>query len=155
MTEREPLTKDLWVCAVCRRPLDSYELFDDDGTVIHFSWHHTISDMVDRDVRHDPDPVRAADTGNEVVGTCDFCGAPHPTWVYPCADFVIGSNGMSGNWAACEKCRHAIDHGNWHNVADRAAGPLPNPFRETALRQIRQLHKAFRQHRTGKALPLT
>lgn len=148
-----PATEDEWVCRVCRRPLDSHERHDADGTLIAHRWQHTLIDVA-RGIDHDPDPVRLSDTGGEIVGTCDFCSAPHPTWVYPCTTFTLGTYGSVGDWGACDTCHRLIDTGQWARLTDRAVAHQPKAIRSQARRWVGTLHRAFRQHQTGDPHPL-
>lgn len=45
------------------------------------------------------------------VGICDFCSAPHPTWVYPADNFAMQRFGWGsdGGWAACDECSDLIE----------------------------------------------
>lgn len=145
---RTPATEEQWVCRTCRRPLDAYQRVDQDGTIIDFHWIHPAIDDT-RGVNHEPDPVRLNDTGGELVTVCDFCTAPHPTWIYPCTSFTLGPYGSVGNWGACTTCHQLIQRNNWNRITYRALAQHPHALRAQIRQMIEPLHKAFRQHRTG------
>lgn len=149
---RKPITEELWVCKICRRPLDLYEEVDpDDNSVLDFRFQHTAFDTrTDND--HSPDPVRASDSGGEVVGICDFCSGKYPTWSYPCKTFdLIGAYNSVGDWAACTPCHRDIGRANWKAVLKRALDTYPVERRSIAKDMVTQLHTDFRNNRTGPA----
>lgn len=145
----EPLTRDKWVCRICRRPLDPYQRHDDDGTVVNARWIHP---SADRPADHDPDPVPLEASGGEMVGTCDFSSDPGPTWRYPCGDFAVPWCGSVGDWAACDACHDLIERGVWTAVAGRAVAKYPEALRRGARREVDQIHRLFRKHRIGDAV---
>jgi hypothetical protein len=151
-TPYEPITTESWVCRTCRRPLDGYERRDPDGTIIEFRWQHTFQDIA-KGTNHDADPIRLADSGNEIVGTCDFCSQPGCTWTYPCESFRVGTYGSVGNWAACDTCHRAITRNDWNSITKRAVAHHPPAMQPAARTWVRQIHTEFRRHRQGPPTP--
>lgn len=45
------------------------------------------------------------------MAICDFCSAPHPTWLYPADSFEMRRDGWgsTADWAACEECSALIE----------------------------------------------
>ena len=155
----EPLTEELWVCRTCRRPLDLHTQLDPDGNIINYKWMHTHLDRIQPET-HPPQPVRANDTGGEIVGTCDFCSQPHPTWIYPCKSFNLpnptcqgAGYGSVGDWGACDTCHNLIQKGLWPQITQRAIKHQPKQLQPTAKRWVTQLHRAFRNNQTGQPHP--
>jgi hypothetical protein len=141
----EPVTREEWVCRVCRRPLDIYQAHED-GAVVEFRWLHP---GVDRPVDHEPDPVRLADSGGEMVSSCDFCTGPAPGWRYPARDFGTEPWGSVGDWSACDACHDLIEAGLWAKVTYRALKSYPSRQREQLRPHVEALHAEFRRHRSG------
>lgn len=116
-----------------------------------FEWQHTLQDMGEN---HDPVPVRASDTGNEIVGRCDFCNNPGPTWTYPCGDFTMSigpfDRGFVGDWAACEDCHRDIERGRWSAVSARNAKRAPAGTRNGTKASVELLHRQFQRNRKGE-----
>ena len=136
------------VCARCRAPLDFHHHPDQRGY-----WAHTANSAAD----HPVVPVDRDKTGGEVVGRCDFCSTPHPTWSYPCGDFQVGRAGFSGPWAACGPCHILLMAGELHLLAARATATtnaVDVERRRAMRRDVEHLHLAFLGHRTGPAVPL-
>lgn len=148
----DPVTRDQWVCSICRRPLDTYQRTDRDGTIVEFRFQHTVQDMLVED--HEPVPVRLEDSGGEIVGTCDFCSIPHPTWRYPCHDFGVPPYGSVGDWAACDDCHALIERANWSRLSARAVAKYPSGVRRELRPKVEGLHRKFAHHRCGDAVPL-
>jgi hypothetical protein len=154
MSQRyDPVTDEPWVCRTCRRPLDGYEQRDPDGTLIEFRWQHTFQDLAQGLVDHPADPVRLADSGGEIVGTCDFCSQPGCDWIYPCDHFNIGGYGSVGPWGACTPCHKAIQRSDWTTLTNRAVASQPKHLRPAARKWVLTLHRAFRQHQHGDPKP--
>jgi hypothetical protein len=155
MLPYDPLTRDIWVCRVCRRPLDLRQFDEPDtGIIVDYQWEHTAQDRVNED--HKPDPVRLKDSGGEIVGRCDFCNEPGPIWNYPCEDFDMAHNGQHagfiGDWAACNRCHLNITKNEWGRIAERNAKASPGLGRNQVKRWVTALHAEFRKHRTGNAV---
>lgn len=146
--DQAPQTADLYVCAVCRRPLDQHT-WEEEGAPRR-EWRHG---ELDAHQGHEPTPVRAVDTGNEIVGRCDFCGQAGPSWTYPCDDFVVSvgpsSRGFVGDWAACNLCHKDIELNRWTNVSARSAKTAPTGTRNITKRACEALQQMFRQNRKG------
>lgn len=163
MTDDEgSLTEDVWICRVCHRPLDVYEERNPIGDLSEFKMFHTAFDVANG-VRHEPDPVRLKDVpGQEVVGVCDFCTAPSPTWLYDCKNFnstVIGfkeetgeqvSSGSIGAWAACDACHRLIGFGNWDKLTRNAVANHSPAHRHALRAALRHLYKEFDANRIGE-----
>lgn len=143
------------MCRVCRRPLDAITTSDPNAAM---RWAHTLQDQLSCD--HDPEPVRAADTGGEVVGRCDFCNAPGPEWVYPCRNFSIDESGFVGDWAACSACRDDIDAGRWGHVVGRnirdvlSVYPAFTEVHVAVSMRVEMLFNEFKKYRSGPPVPL-
>lgn len=150
--EYDPLTREIWVCRVCRRPLDLRQWTDTDGITYDYRWEHAQQDQPGEN--HHPDPVRLADSGGEIVGRCDFCNEPGPIWTYPCGDFEFTQHGQHsgfvGDWAACNRCHRDIEAQMWSRVAQRNASHFPTG-RNQIKRTVEALHAEFRRHRLGPA----
>lgn len=137
------------LCGRCRRPLDWHQPPEGPGWWTHPSTPHPgVADG------HAPEPIPASRVANEMVGTCDFCTAVHPQWVYPCTDFTITAPGVPGygsvgNWAACGVCAELIERGHWDKLARRALARHPAPSRRLLAPFVARLHAGFRQHRAG------
>lgn len=136
------------LCARCRRPLDWHQNPDRPGWWTHPAAPHPIDDD------HDPDPIPASRVANEMVGTCDFCAAPHPEWCYPCDDFTVSVTtspdyGSVGDWAACRDCHDLIERGHFDKLARKAVRSHPARVRPVAVELVAALHAGFRAHRGG------
>lgn len=159
----DPATRDQWVCATCRRPLDAHERIDrSTDTLIGFFFEHAARDLP---ADHEAVPVRAEDTGGEVVGVCDFCSAPGPTWCFVVADFglatpplgaALGVDGFGsvGDWSACDACHRDVVHADWNKVAYRALRRHPARLRPMLEPEVRRFHRGFRDHWHGEVRPL-
>jgi hypothetical protein len=121
-------------------------------------WEHTLQDQIS--AGHDPEPVRAADTGGEVVGRCDFCNSPGPEWVYPCASFSLDTSGFVGDWAACTKCHNDIEADRWDPIVRRNVRSATGHHVAVAMirvaveARVRLLFEEFEKYRSGPAVPL-
>ena len=149
MTDQRADALPEWVCATCRRPVG---VCTEDGVISGFL--HPV-DVLDE---HPIEPVRAGQTGGEVVTTCDFCSQVAPRWVYPCHDFsAIAGQHSVGAWAACERCHHLIEHGRWSKLVRRSLSGQgrdrsdPSTFILEAL--LGELFRQFARHRAGAAWP--
>jgi hypothetical protein len=40
---------------------------------------------------------------------CDFCGEPHPAFIYAASQTTSGEDIQCWRWAACKDCSHLID----------------------------------------------
>lgn len=103
---------------------------------------------------------------------CDFCNRTLPEadlWTYPARSFggtmrgydndlrevAAAPWGSEGDWAACDDCHALIEAGKWHLLACRVIDspyslvPQPRAHRDQAIFVMEQMHKAFREHRTG------
>jgi hypothetical protein len=146
--DQVPLTEDLCVCAVCRRPLDLHT-WEEEGAP-RLEWLHA-----ERDAHqgHDPVPVSAVDTGNEIVGRCDFCSQAGPSWTYPCSDFVVSvgpfNRGFVGDWAACSLCHKDIQLNRWTSVSSRSAKAASPGTRNNVKKSCEILHRMFKLNRKG------
>lgn len=98
---------------------------------------------------------------------CDFCSDPHPTWMYPAADFEVQrvAWGSEGAWAACEECSQLIEEEHYETLvkermlplAVQQLGPLWNMLtkadKNTVELETRRLLNKFRRSRTrGRTL---
>ena len=93
------------------------------------------------------------DTGNEIVGRCDFCDQAGPIWTYPCNDFTMSvgpfNRGFVGDWAACNLCHKDIQLNRWTNVSARNAKTAAPGTRNSTKKACEALHLLFRQNRKG------
>jgi hypothetical protein len=158
------------ICAVCRYVLDWRENYRGD-TFIEGHWEHG-GPMRDADSPewgrfgpHEPEPIPEAEA-EKVSHICDFCSAPNPVWMYPCASFnagtqiVPGAGGGIGSetyvsedaWGACDDCHADIEADRWGWVADRMLTRAPRELRILLRPQIKALHAEFRKHRSGPAV---
>lgn len=94
------------------------------------------------------------------VAKCDFCSAFAAVWNYPCASFdlPLWDSGSVADWAACADCSALIEAGDDQSLFKRAVETF---YPTSAASQmsvgdllsvscfIRDMHEAFRAHRTG------
>lgn len=98
------------------------------------------------------------------MSICDFCSAPHPTWVYPAATFEMRREGWGsdGDWAACEECSALIERKQHDAVINSRMMPLAikqmhnmglKSLTRLELRLVeektRKLYERFRKSRAG------
>lgn len=150
---------DVVVCRNCRRPVAVS--------------HKKIGEEVEVSYAHGPsvpgvtcnflDPIILDELSPDQVLICDFCCAAAPEWSYPCRDFHIPilnlpvktvDYNLIGWWAACEQCKDLIDAEDWEGTARRYVinQGLEADSRIDAWFSLVELHQAFGQHRTGKAI---
>lgn len=141
----DDIKSSMVVCRRCRRPLNRLEPIQATAEEI---WIHPTQDHAD----HRPEPVSAATTGGEVVGTCDFCSATGPMWVYPCRSFVLDNHGFKGPWAACTTCAGYIDNEDLYRLVERCVASSPVTVRTRLRPHIQRLHRAFFAARRGPAI---
>ena len=55
---------------------------------------------------------------------CDFCGAPHPMWVYASERMSTGEMRDAWRWCACGVCSGAVDRDNWNTIENRVVQRL-------------------------------
>lgn len=51
---------------------------------------------------------------------CDFCGDPHPIFVYGSHRMATGETQQCWRWCACQICSDAIDKEDWDTLQARA-----------------------------------
>jgi len=92
-------------CAVCARILDHA---DGAGYMHMISDGHVVVPVVPSEIRTDY--------------RCDFCTAPHPTWVLPADSFKVAGipAGSDGGWSACEACADLLRADDWAGLVRRA-----------------------------------
>lgn len=86
---------------------------------------------------------------------CDFCSSPVPAWSYPATSFIdlMGSQSI-GDWLACEECHALIEADDRDGLARRAVAALVGKVDPAwSLAYCRDLHRRFREHRSGPAQP--
>lgn len=103
---------------------------------------------------------------------CDFCCAATPAFRYPAKSFIaehltveindgrIVEQSTGVDWSACHVCHKLIEADNRVALAVRATSsflqtcPELVPNAETVYSDMKQLHDAFFDNRTGPAEPL-
>jgi len=90
---------------------------------------------------------------------CDFCSGTPVIYHYPCAQFVAWEEAnlkglSSGAWAACATCATLIDAEQWDRLALQSLSmftksPLTRKIRIVNMDVIREIHRRFRNSRTG------
>lgn len=139
----EAFDPDWRVCAVCARPLDR---------AVGGGYLHIIDVMQGID-DHPVVPVPLGEV--HVVGVCDFCYGPDPTFAVPVADFtyanvpavVLGDGrprrqSSVGGWAACAPCAVLVSRDDWNGLIRRKAA-LDSRLRNPEVRA--ELAGVFRQ----------
>ena len=91
---------------------------------------------------------------------CDFCSGDGCAFRYAAGNFktIIGT--MSNNdWLACEICHDLIESARWQELAARSTDSylqgrdsIEDGERALVRTTMLQLHRQFRDHRTGKAI---
>lgn len=142
-------------CAVCHTGLDVYQYPDKPTEYKHSDT--TIRQYGSIVTDHEPQPVQLDQL--DMIGVCDFCGAKHPRFTYPCETFTISEAiptdvgmGMIADWAACYICHALIEHDEWDILARRSADQAPAEMHIAVQLAVRYLHQQFRAHRTGPAV---
>lgn len=147
----------LYLCQVCRRPLDEFDEMRGDVVI---ATHLRHGYMIPGTPDHEPVPILASEVGNEQVGVCDFCAGTPPVWRYKAASFegdVPFSEGRLGygsveDWAACEQCHTDIERDRWRQIANRALekhGPMRVEERRLLRQQLLAFHRLFVKARKG------
>jgi hypothetical protein len=52
---------------------------------------------------------------------CDFCGDPHPVFVYAASQTTAGEDVKCWRWAACQDCSNLIDTETFEGVEEKIA----------------------------------
>ena len=90
---------------------------------------------------------------------CDFCSAPEPEWVCPCATYAVPDlPGVvsESHWAACAACAELVCRRDWAALSRRGlatqAGKMLREIvgEEAARAEILRLHEGYRQHAAGE-----
>lgn len=150
-------TAEPHVCRICRRPLEEFDR-KVNGVVVQVIWTHSY--VIPGTPEHDPDPIPQSQVDDEIVGVCDFCTAPHPTWRFPADNFDMDtpnehvSWGSVTDWAACDDCKRLIEQGRWRQLANRTLDHRPFQLSVEVKREVRirimEMHQQFSRARKGR-----
>lgn len=142
------------ICESCRKPVDIYCEYDDDGNETLRQLIH--ANHLGRTPSHEIVPIPRG-PGVEVKDFCDFCGVPQPKWMFPAQDFEDATASPTivsqGGWACCEPCRPLVEAQEWEPLLDRFVkrryGKVTTAQWATILENIRPLWDGFTKARTG------
>lgn len=147
---------DQHVCRVCRRPLNSTQIYVGE-TLTKTRWTHGYE--IPGTPGHIAEPILASEVNNEIVGVCDFCSEPGPRWRYPAESFEENLTpclgiGSVADWGACDTCHLLIQNEDWRGLADRFIeceySNISRDYRRVLRKQILEFHQKFRKSRSGE-----